>query len=383
MADHSFIAYPNRFVKNFDVNSNGGPFCRGQSYSFLKKLEVAPTHEELKVLTSTTGDNPLVSLFSRQCRVGWDFAKKVKDEVDFEGCALDPKELRRRQERFRGAGVLSVTPDEESYLLWLRFVDPSRSNESYVSELFHATGTLVSPSFISEWFSSRFTFKGKFKVSNLVPLDKFKPENIVYYFDFVNFISQFNPLRFKFADEKGIEGTSLFSKPGRADPCTGLVDCVPVDGDFRKRYNLIACMSADSTKQPIQYTLGEENGTSAAFMAFMEHLLIVGWFNRYDVLILDNCVIHKFGDADILQDLMWNTVGPDGLPMNVLVWCLPVCSPELMPVELVFQTLEQRLKTVRLADPRPHDDAVLYFIQIILNSMDIELMLKCMIHCGY
>ena len=49
-----------------------------------------------------------------------------------------------------------------------------------------------------------------------------------------------------------------------------------------------------------------------------------------------NARIHTGGDATVVKDLLWDTV-VEGRPLNAYVLLLPTRSPELNPIELVFQ----------------------------------------------
>ena len=60
----------------------------------------------------------------------------------------------------------------------------------------------------------------------------------------------------------------------RANPLTGQVDCIPVSGDFRDTYNLIAAITVNNKKgRSMVYTMGTENGTAESFMEFIDRLL--------------------------------------------------------------------------------------------------------------
>ena len=370
---------PHKSASNYSVNSNGGIYRPGCTYPIEKKFDVAINYLEL--LKKGNGAKPTVDSVAKSSRVGWDFAKKVMMEVQDYNCVLPPPVPNESELRQRGVGSKSLTPEEEVFLLWLRFEDPHRSNQSYVNSLYASFGKQVSTTFISEWFKCRFDHKGNFKVPSLEPLDKYKPENIAAYLEFLQFRSSVDPSRFKFIDEKGLKGTDLFYRKARQDPVTGIMDAMPVDGDFRNTYNLIAAIASDFQKSPIVAIAGPDNGKSANFIAFIIHLLEKQWFNKYDILVLDNWIGHVAGESDILQDLLWNAPGPDGQPLRILVKTLPTRSPELNPIELIFQTMVQRLKAVSLED-RPHHDAILYYLDLVLKSISHELVLKTMIHDG-
>jgi hypothetical protein len=53
-------------------------------------------------------------------------------------------------------------------MLALRAKKPARPNTDYVAQLYTFYGTMVSASFISLWFKTRFDHKGSFRKPNLV-----------------------------------------------------------------------------------------------------------------------------------------------------------------------------------------------------------------------
>jgi len=60
-------------------------------------------------------------------------------------------------------------------------------------------------------------------------------------------------------------------------------------------------------------------------------------------LVLDNAAIHAGGENSVLEDWLWMHFG-------VLVLFLPPRSPDLNPIELVWNTLIQCLWTVPLTE---------------------------------
>ena len=108
-----------------------------------------------------------------------------------------------------------------------------------------------------------------------------------------------------------------------------------------------------------------------------------GFFNRGDFVVMDNATIHSGGDCEDLEELLWDFPGVDGLPMEITVIFLPTRSPELNPIELIWNTLVQRLKQVQLQGPRPQNHAVANFAAQILSGIDHHLATKTAIHCGH
>jgi transposase len=228
------------------------------------------------------------------------------------------------------------------------------------------------------------TKKGCFVKPNLVPIDKFRPENVEKYIAFREKVESLKDrTRFHFCDEKHIVNKDAYPKKVRADPLTGRADCVGASGNFRDTYNLLCIISANPTKEhPIEYTLGLENGNSTMFIAFMEFLIGQRWFERGDVLILDNAGIHTGSEATILEDLLWEAE-IDGAPLNVLVLFLPTRSPELNPIELIFHILARRLHSFRFSNIVPDGTSVMKKAAAILDDIPTEMVLRCVSHCGY
>ena len=107
------------------------------------------------------------------------------------------------------------------------------------------------------------------------------------------------------------------------------------------------------------------------------------YLNRGDFIVMDNATIHSGGDCEDLEELLWDFPGADGLPMEISVIFLPTRSPELNPIELIWNTLVQRLKLVDLQGPRPQNHAVAHFAAQILCRMNHHLATKTAVHCGY
>lgn len=80
--------------------------------------------------------------------------------------------------------------EDESFLLWLWFENPFRSN-------LH-----ISESLVSRWFNHRFSLRLSYMKADLVPIDKFQSGNILTYADFCAYILTLDPMRFVFTDEK-------------------------------------------------------------------------------------------------------------------------------------------------------------------------------------
>lgn len=76
------------------------------------------------------------------------------------------------------------------------------------------------------------------------------------------------------------------------------------EGDFRQTYNLIAITSANPGKaKGMTYYLGVENGDSAVFLLSIEELIVSGWSEVGNILIMDNTASysHRWGHGDCCE----------------------------------------------------------------------------------
>jgi hypothetical protein len=156
-----------------------------------------------------------------------------------------------------------------------------------------------------------------------------------------------------------------------------------VSGDFRDAFNLLAAASANPDKpHPVEWTIGQENGDSHGFVAFMNHLIVTGFIRHNEVVVMDNARMHTGGVADIVADLLWNAV-VDGRALHVLATCLPTRSPELNPTELAFHILAaRRIQSFKHQEVGPGADLVLHQANEVSHNMDCALILRCFVHRG-
>jgi hypothetical protein len=271
-------------------------------------------------------------------------------------------------------------------LLALRAEKPARPNREYIANLATYYGTIVSSTFISEWFRTRFDVKGSFRKPNIVPLDKFRAENVIRFIEYkLKCQLLFDHSRFCFIDEKHLVNSDTVPKKLRCCPISGRMDFIAVSGDFRETYNLIACISANPLKdKPVVYTVGKQNGTATAFFSFCELMVATGWLRHDEIIVMDNAAIHTGGAAADLERFLWETV-VDDRPLHILVVYLPTRSPELNPIELVFHIFARRVISYRLRHDfgGAVDNAIIRFGTQVLDEISYETILKCYQHCGY
>ena len=228
-------------------NENGGWYVNGKERGTSSKKEYEDIYHQLK-----GSGNFSIRKFAKAAKISVGYAQKIKKEVESNGNIVPVETLKeqRNEEKEKGVGVFALTDVDKCVLLQLRAKNSCRTNNSYVRCLYHLTGTLVSSSFISTFFKHIGPYKGTFRKLNMVPIDKFKPQNIQTYADYLNFISSIPPHLLHFADEKSLKGSELYSRKGGADPETGRVDDLVVNSDFRNSYCIMGMMTINVTKIP-------------------------------------------------------------------------------------------------------------------------------------
>jgi hypothetical protein len=223
-------------------------------------------------------------------------------ELENTGSLIDCEHANSEKTRDREK-LYYLEPTEELFLLALRAEKPGRPNRDYIANLATYYGTIVSSTFISEWFKTRFDHKGSFRKPNLVPVDKFRRENVIRFVEYkLKCQLLFDHSKFCFIDEKHLVNSDSVPKKLRSCPISGRMEFIPVSGDFRETYNLIACISGNPLKRkPIVYTMGKENGTAAAFVSFCQMMVVSGWLRHDEIIVMDNAAIHTGGESEALE----------------------------------------------------------------------------------
>ena len=78
----------------------------------------------------------------------------------------------------------------------------------------------MSSNFISAFLKKVGHCNGGFKKVSSIPIDKYRPSNIVTYRDYLSFLSVIPPHLLHFGDEKSLKGCKIFNRYARADPMT-------------------------------------------------------------------------------------------------------------------------------------------------------------------
>jgi len=202
---------------NLSINRNGGYYINGVSYDHATKLRVASAY--LSAQRQCDG-RPNISAIARECGVNWHFVVKIEKELYSFGTALHPSDVRRNRNAPIGPGALTLDCYDKFIILQLCIEEPSRSLKSYRDWLYHFTGKIVDRSTIRRLFHSGFVYKASLVKPNLVPYDKFRPDNIVKADKYIRMIKLLNFKRLVFGDEKLLKGQELYNRKARINPMT-------------------------------------------------------------------------------------------------------------------------------------------------------------------
>ena len=190
-------------------------------------------------------------------------------------------------------------------------------------------------------------------------------------------VEQVPQWRLVFGDEKSLKGADLFNRSGRADPLTGLVEDFVIDSDWRNTYAITGLCRIGRDRPPFSYIIHDGLNNAAVFSDFVIQNLASGFLQPGDFLVLDNASIHHFQEAMGLDAYLWNYHG-------IFLQFLPTRSPELNPIELLWNTLTQRLRHFPLGDeygPRSH--RVAHAAQMLMDAFSHEDVDACFRKCGY
>jgi len=136
-----------------------------------------------------------------------------------------------------GAGSKTLFWNDKLVLLQVYYANPKSLLHHYQVALYQRTGTFVSKSTLSAWFRTQFPAKMSFRKTDKVPLDKFKPENILRIHEYhltVNLVLH-TPWQLKFGDEKPLKGADLLNGTAQKVPFTGTVSATIVDSNSETR----------------------------------------------------------------------------------------------------------------------------------------------------
>jgi len=356
-------------MKAVRINSHGGLYVNGVSFSDTKYLELVSKYTQLV----NSGGVISAMEFAVREHVSITTARKVADMAKGGSIVIKPC---GRPTRGIGSSY-GFTEDHHTLIYSLYLENPTRSLEDYCVQFYDTTGINVSKSFMSRWFSSIGPYKGRMRYTSIFPPKKFSEENYLLLDEYLTFISGVDHKRLVFADEKPMSESETYAAV-RRDPFTGHVPHNVYDNvNARHRYNILAatCLKEDVARN-VEAVVLDVVGDSTVFQEFVGHLLNLRFLREGDIFIVDNCSIHMQGENEFLMEHLWDEHDIAMIP-------LPPYTPELNPTELVFNALVARLKATRSRSTVTPGHAFACWIQEELDSMSRSDVKNFYKHMGY
>ena len=260
----------------------------------------------------------------------------------YESGILLPPSIPRGHGRSGVGSLLGWEMEHHAYIYDLYRDNPALPVDGYVEQFYQRYNIVLSKSTIQRWFLTIGPFKGMMRVTSRFHSDCDSWTTVMLLRQYTNFIlSLENHTRLVFADEKPMKEADVY-RCVRRDPLNGQTPYHTVDSvNSRNRYSILAAVNVKGDNiPPVFSVILEENTDSTIFLRFVRQLLEMGVLQRGDVFVIDNCTIHMYGDNSGTQEYLLHEYG-------ILMIPLPPYHPDLNPTELVFQTLLQRLASLR------------------------------------
>jgi len=129
-------------------------------------------------------------------------------------------------------------------------------------------------------------FKGGLCIVNQMPINKYKPENILRLLEFMDKMLRINPYHLKFCDEKHLKWAKLFNRKGRSDLLAGKVKPLLVDSDWRNTYTIIGFCGIVPNTKAFSYVLCDGMNNVAVFSKTVIRMVATGFLRQGDGLVV-------------------------------------------------------------------------------------------------
>ena len=354
--------------RNYSTNQHGGLYRHGYCYSYETKIKVIHEYKKLKV---QTGKRPNITLVARRAKVSRGYVLKVETEFNYFKTVLPTVQNRKSG----GAGSYTFDSIDYYYIIFLYNTNNTRTIKNYVSSMFDDMGVIVSKSTVRNVLENSYEYKAKLRSANIVPLDKFRPANIVKAILFKEALSKFQPGRCKYVDEKLIKGEDFFHRNPRRNMCTGVVPPIRSTGDFRNTYSCLGMTSINRNNIiPFLFKIHKEKNDSYEFGEYINLAISSGFLITWDILIADNAAYHFGGINSTLICYLWEY-------HRILVLFLPARTPEWNPVELIWALMVVRMMAYSTDYAKKFtSDGVAHIAHEVLSAMSFEDVFKTYVH---
>ncbi len=92
---------------------------------------------------------------------------------------------------------------------------------------------------------------------------------------------------------------------------------------------------------PFYFWMHDGTNDAFTFSECVYSMVVDGFLRNGDVLVIDNASIHRYHASAVLEEILWEDY-------KILLIFMPARSPELNPIELMWNILVQRLRRVPL-----------------------------------
>lgn len=364
------------------TNRHGRVFERGKAMDIAEKIRIGFVVLDAMLAAAEDSDqlNPEINIsaLERQCKCARRTIRKIRDELIQFGRVLRPDEIALNKSVLRGVGIKSLTDVDVFVIVHIYANDPSTTLRNYVKHLFLQTGTVVSKSTISRFFVHGFHVRGSMCKPNLIPFDKFRPDNFQKALIYMHVVSSIDPRRVKFVDEKHMEGKDLWCRKVRRSIITGDVPGIITHPNFRMTYTITGFCGIDRRVTPMRYAITMNNNNSESFSTNVVLAVSSGFLQSGDVLVADNAANHTSGANSDLENWLWDN-------FRIFLLWLPARTPEWNPIELVWNILVSRLGVFSLEVARciPGQHSLVVAAEMILGSITHEDVRACYEKSGY
>eukprot|EP00761_Pharyngomonas_kirbyi_P007405 gb/GECH01007415.1/.p1 GENE.gb/GECH01007415.1/~~gb/GECH01007415.1/.p1 ORF type:complete len:295 (+),score=14.45 gb/GECH01007415.1/:1-885(+) len=228
-----------------------------------------------------------------------------------------------------------------SDVLWTQCKrDPATTLKSFCHEL-HSHGYELSRSWVYTFFVQR---GWSWQVAGFELLNKYTPDNVAYYGEYIQWFPFLNWSQLKFVDEAHFSSRKNTIK--KASSPRGKTPVLRTSGSLNFQLSLI-CLTDINHDPPFHAEILEGTVDQNKFIKFVGSALVSGRIKNGDALVLDNATTHTSQEGLTVLIDMCESEG-------VMVIFQPKYSPELNPVELVFNTCKKFIRNISSNSPLPY-----------------------------
>ena len=321
---------------------------------------------------------PSIAYFARNQSVSRTTSKKVLDFL--QGKIVSFHEPKKTKDK-RQYGKYTLNEEDRSFLIHVYQNDPKTPISEYCNLLYMYNGKRVSRSTLCRVLKYTFAYKTSMRKTSIFPHKKYTLHNLYKINNYINFVSNLNPNRLVFTDEKPLQGNEIFRGRVRRDPITGETPQVESSIKLKNNFNLMAAVrvNGETDSQNIFYQVGKYTADSYMFKQFVLSMVRTNFLQHGHVLVCDNATVHTRRECEHLREELYSYTG-------VYMLLLPPYHPELNPIELVFNLLTQRLRhsTARYVDyVNEQDRKILEICCSVLNETTTDEIKQMYNSCGY